>query len=68
MGGSRIGLGQWDAYAPGAWRVAKIDGDGGVELAIFAGTGAKDRAEEYATRHYGHWRYGRELIVTLPQP
>jgi hypothetical protein len=57
-----------DAYAPGAWRVEKIDGEGGIELTIFVGPDAKDRAEEYATRHYKSWKYGRELVVTLPQP
>lgn len=37
-----------------AWRVEKLnsDGDGGVDVTIFSGPGAKERAEEYAK-----WKY-----------
>ena len=40
--------------APGAWTVEAIDGDGGIEQAIFAGPRARDRAEMYARFKYGH--------------
>ena len=53
-----------DAIGTDAWRVEKSPRDGGIELTIFGGPGA----EEYATRQYGSWKYGRELMVTLRQP
>jgi hypothetical protein len=37
--------------------VERIAGGGGIELTIFACPSAKDRAEEYATRQYGTWKY-----------
>jgi hypothetical protein len=40
-----------DRISPGDWRVEKIDDDGGIEVAIFAGPQARDRAIEYA-----NWR------------
>jgi hypothetical protein len=44
-----------DASIPNAWRVEKLDsdGDGGVDVTIFAGPGARERATEYAA-----WKYG----------
>lgn len=43
-----------DRDDPHAWRVEKInsDGDGGVDVAIFAGPDARERATEYAA-----WKY-----------
>jgi hypothetical protein len=41
-----------DRISPGDWRVEKIDDDGGIEVAIFGGPNALDRAIEYAD-----WRY-----------
>jgi hypothetical protein len=35
------------------WRVEWIDDDGGIEVAIFAGPKAHDRAIRYADRQYG---------------
>ena len=39
-----------DATIPNAWRVEKLDsdGDGGVDVTIFAGPAAHERATEYA--------------------
>jgi hypothetical protein len=44
-----------DATIPNAWRVEKLDsdGDGGVDVTIFAGPDAHERATEYAA-----WKYG----------
>ncbi len=44
-----------DAEDPNAWRVEKLDSDGdaGVDVAIFAGPNAHERAVEYAI-----WKYG----------
>jgi hypothetical protein len=43
-----------DATIPNAWRVEKLDsdGDGGVDVTIFAGPNARERATEYAA-----WKY-----------
>jgi hypothetical protein len=43
-----------DATIPNAWRVEKLDsdGDGGVDVTIFAGPRAHERATEYAA-----WKY-----------
>jgi hypothetical protein len=38
---------------PGDWRVGWVDDDGGVEVAIFAGPNARERAIRYADRQYG---------------
>ena len=35
------------------WRVEWIDDDGGIEVAIFAGPKARERALRYADRQYG---------------
>ena len=35
------------------WRVEWIDDDGGIEVAIFAGPKARERALRYANRQYG---------------
>jgi hypothetical protein len=49
--------------AIGDWRVEKLDDDGGIEVAIFSGPDARDRAIEYAD-----WRYrGDFKKVSLPQ-
>lgn len=42
-----------DRLYPGDWRVEWVDDDGGVELAIFAGPKARERAIGYADRQYG---------------
>jgi hypothetical protein len=41
-----------DRIWPGDWRVEKLDDDGGIEVAIFSGPDARDRAFEYADRPY----------------
>ena len=38
------------------WRVEWVDDDGGVELAIFAGPNARERAIKYADRQDGRFR------------
>ena len=42
-----------DRLYPGDWRVEWIDDDGGIEVAIFAGPKARERAIRYADRQYG---------------
>jgi hypothetical protein len=44
-----------DATIPNAWRVEKLDSDqdGGVDVTIFSGPSARERATEYAA-----WKYG----------
>jgi hypothetical protein len=37
---------------PGEWRVEWVDDDGGIEVAIFAGPNARERALRYADRQY----------------
>ena len=44
-----------DRLYPDDWRVEWVDDDGGVELAIFAGPNARERALRYADRQYGHF-------------
>lgn len=39
---------------PNAWGVEAIDDDGGIELAIFDGPRARERAEAHAAAAYGH--------------
>jgi hypothetical protein len=41
-----------DRFYPGDWRVEWKDGDGGVEVTIFSGPDARDRALQFAD-----WRY-----------
>jgi hypothetical protein len=50
-----------DRISPGEWRVEKIDKDGGIEVAIFAGPHARSRAFEYAG-----WRYSGEPVDSSP--
>lgn len=44
-----------DRLSPSSWRVEKLnsDEDGGVDVAVFAGPNARERATEYAA-----WKYG----------
>jgi hypothetical protein len=44
-----------DRLYPGDWRVEWVDDDGGVEVAIFAGPNARERAMRYADRQYGRF-------------
>lgn len=48
-----------DAAIPNAWRVEKLDSDedGGVDVTIFSGPNARERATEYAA-----WKYGSPQI------
>ena len=41
-----------DRVIPGDWRVEWIDDDGGIEVAIFAGPNARERARRYADFQY----------------
>jgi hypothetical protein len=43
--------------SPNAWRVEKLnsDDDGGVDVTIFAGPDARERAAEYAAWKYGNY-------------
>ena len=45
-----------DRLYPDDWRVEWVDDDGGVELAIFAGPNARERAIKYADRQDGRFR------------
>lgn len=48
-----------DSMDRNAWRVERIDDDGGVEIAIFAGPHAKDRALRYGDKEYdGNYTFG----------
>jgi hypothetical protein len=42
-----------DRHYEDEWRVEWIDDDGGVEVAIFGGPKARERATRYADRQYG---------------
>jgi len=42
-----------DRLSPGDWRVEWEDDDGGVEVTIFSGPDARDRA----IHQYADWRY-----------
>jgi hypothetical protein len=42
-----------DRECPGDWRVEREDDDGGIEVAIFSGPNARERAIRYADREYG---------------
>lgn len=42
-----------DRVAPGHWRVEREDEDGGIEVAIFSGPNARERAIRYVDRQYG---------------
>jgi hypothetical protein len=42
-----------DREHTGDWRVEKMDEDGGSEIAIFSGPGARERSIRYAERQYG---------------
>jgi hypothetical protein len=44
-----------DRIVAGDWRVEWIDDDGGIEVAIFSGPNAKERALRYADRQYGQF-------------
>ena len=47
-----------DATIPNAWRVEKLDSDqdGGVDVTIFSGPSALERATEYAVWKYGNYQ------------
>ena len=53
-----------DRQWPGDWRVERIDDDGGIEVVIFSGPNARERALRYADRHYGDF----EEISLAPYP
>jgi len=42
-----------DRETPGDWRVEREDDDGSIEVAIFSGPNARERAIRYADRQYG---------------
>ena len=44
-----------DRIYPGNWRVEWEDDDGGVEVTIFSGPDARDRAFQYADWRYRHF-------------
>src|SRR3954471_23837545 len=44
-----------DREHSGDWRVEKMDDDGGIELALFSGSDARQRAISYADRVYGEF-------------
>ena len=64
--GDGTGTGQVfeDREWPGDWRVEWVDDDGGIEVAIFSGPNARDRALRYADRQYGIF----EEISLSPYP
>lgn len=42
-----------DRETSGDWRVEREDEDGGIEVAIFSGPNARERAMRYVDRQYG---------------
>jgi hypothetical protein len=44
-----------DRMYRGEWRVEWFDDDGGVEVAVFSGPKARERAIRYADRQYGYF-------------
>lgn len=48
-----------DKLRPNDWRVEKIGSDGDVEVAIFSGPKARDRAVRFADAEYRDWDMGR---------
>jgi hypothetical protein len=50
-----------DRLTPGDWRVEWEDEDGGVEVTIFSGPDARERAIQYAD-----WRYRQFVERTWP--
>ncbi len=50
-----------DATIPDTWRVEKLDsdGDGGIDVAVFSGPNAFQRAAEYAA-----WKYWKAPTIT----
>jgi hypothetical protein len=42
-----------DRQCPGKWRVERVDDDGGIEVSIFSGPNARERALQCAERQYG---------------
>jgi hypothetical protein len=42
-----------DRQSPDDWHVQWTDDDGGIEVAIFSGPRARERAIQYAERQYG---------------
>jgi hypothetical protein len=45
-----------DREWPGDWRVEWIDDDGSIEVAVFSGPNARERALRYADRQYGNFQ------------
>lgn len=44
-----------DREHEGDWRVEKMDNDGGIEVALFSGGDARQRAISYSDREYGEF-------------
>jgi hypothetical protein len=44
-----------DREWPSDWRVEWVDDDGGIEVAVFSGPNARERALGYADRQYGNF-------------
>jgi len=44
-----------DRKSPGDWRIEWINDEGDIEVAIFAGPKARERALRYAERQYGRF-------------
>jgi ABC-type phosphonate transport system ATPase subunit len=44
-----------DRMYRGEWRVEWLDDRGGVEVAVFSGPNAQERALRYADRQYGYF-------------
>jgi len=45
-----------DRETSGDWRVEWVDDDDAVEVAIFSGPSARERALRYADRQYGNFQ------------
>jgi len=57
-----------DRRVPGDWRVEWTDDDGAVEVAIFSGPNARERALAYADRQYGNFRGNHPSPVSMIGP
>jgi hypothetical protein len=57
-----------DRERVGDWRVEWIDDDGGIEVAVFSGPNARERAIRYANLQYDSFEQVRSASAHRPIP